>query len=178
MVEVKHNHELDYVCPQCGSDPNGEDSHQVTNHTWPPGPRPYCPACKAGVALTMVRKIHKDPSEPFVPEIDLFPWIAWCSICPWKTNTGAWRDAYDLAFYHSIGGNHIDPAIDISAVAIPAVVLQMEALGESDTDGDTDNVSGNSSNGIPTGGPVREGPLDEDYDPCQDPYYDGSGSYY
>lgn len=173
MAEVKHNHELDFVCVQCGADPNGAASHRDTNHTWPPGKKPWCPACQAGVALTMVRKVRKDPEEPFVPEVDLFPWHSWCSICPWKTTAGAWRDAYDMAFYHSIGGKHIDPQelyIIVPTVAIPAVRNGMAVPGEGDPPGSATPGSSDSGPGVPTGDPVREDPLD--------PYYDGSGSYY
>lgn len=174
---LEHNHELDFVCPQCGPDEAGADTHAMTRHTWPPGKGKRCPVCQ-GMPM-MVRKVHKDPDEPFIPEIDLFPWRAWCQYCPWRTSTGAQRDAFDLAFYHALGGVHIEPedlSVVLPTVVVPTVLLRMEEPGESDHTGNPDPGSSNDIPSFSPGGLVREDPL-EDYDPCQNPYYEG-GSYY
>ena len=120
------------------------------------------------VAVTMVRKVHKNKDEPFVPEIDLFPWHSWCALCQWRTTTGAWRDAFDMAHYHAIGGVHGNPKPPPTVTAMPTALLHptnagygAEAYREDIADSDSSDSGSDASNGVSAGDPIREDTLDE-----------------
>ena len=122
----------------------------------------------AMVAVTMVRKAQKDKEEPFVPEIDLFPWHSWCALCSWKTTTGAWRDAFDLAHYHAIGGVHENPKPPPNVTAMPTALLYptdgtggAEAHRDGDPAGNSDSGGSYAGHGVPPGDPIREDTLDD-----------------
>jgi hypothetical protein len=104
-------------------------------------------------AVTVVRKVQKEPEDPFVPEIDMFPWKAWCILCPWKTTTGAWRDAYDMAFYHAKGDKHEEPK---AALLRPS---DASPSGEDASVGDPDRSGSDPGHGVSSGGAIRENTL-------------------
>lgn len=130
--------------------------------------------------VMMVRKVQKDKEEPFMPEIDMFPWHSWCCSCPWRTNTGAWRDAFDLAFYHAQGGVHIEPedtSIIVPAVAIPTVRNGVAVPGDGNPAGTVDPGGSDPSPSVPPGGPVRENPLEQHHDWEDEPMDDITGRW-
>jgi len=118
------------------------------------------------VAITTVRKIHKEPDEPFIPEVDMFPWRAWCSLCSWKTTAGAWRDGFDMAFYHAKGQIHESPELRPVVAAMPTALLHpTDASGgakvhrEDSADGTGPGGSSGPSPSVSAGGPIWENTL-------------------
>jgi hypothetical protein len=118
------------------------------------------------VAITTVRKIHKEPDEPFIPEVDMFPWRAWCSLCPWKITAGAWRDGFDMAFYHAKGQIHESPGSRPVVTATPTALLHptdasggAKAHRENPAYGTGPGGGSGPSPSVSAGGPVRENTL-------------------
>lgn len=85
------------------------------------------------MAITQVMKMTDYSSGSAVPltpqAMEGFPWAAACSLCPWGTSLGGWRDTYDFAFEHARGhkidemnGKHKVP--DVSPPNIAAILAE------------------------------------------------------
>jgi hypothetical protein len=89
------------------------------------------------MAITQVMKMTEYIEGKGIPLTPLalegFPWAAACSLCPWTTSLGGWRDTFDFAFVHA-RGHHIDMLNGMHSTSpapeqIAAIIIE-QALAE------------------------------------------------
>jgi hypothetical protein len=96
------------------------------------------------MAITEVIRMSESVKGRLIPvspeAMEGFPWAAACSMCPWSTSMGGWRDAFDFAFSHA-RGHYIEDLNKKHAEVAPTVtgIPVEEELEEFWRDNDEDD---------------------------------------